>query len=210
MNFLKPSALGASKAAVFSFAEHVARHVKYEIGENMQAFVSRLGGRISFQGDIHPGDESPKSIIVQPHGEFQIFLPAVTTAERDRFTVAHELGHMFLHFPKVKRDHPGRPMAATRRIDQNDASQKRAEWEANWFAAAFLMPEQAFRKYHAVANDAADTAARFGVSQNAAEVRASTLGLSASVRAAQEDDLDHGTAHPVASEFTDDHTLKFR
>ena len=176
VKFVKPSPLGASKAAVYSFAEDVAKHVKYEIRENMRAFVSRLGGRISFHEEVRPDDDFPESIVVQPTGEFQIFLPTVTTAERDRFTIAHELGHLFLHFPKVKRDHPGSPMAATRRVDQNDAVQKRAEWEANWFAAAFLMPEQTFRQYHA-AHGAAGAAAKFGVSQSAAEVRASTLGL---------------------------------
>lgn len=177
MNFVKPSPLGASKAAVYRFAEDVAKQVKYEIGENMRAFVSRLGGRISFHEDVQPGDEFPESIIVQPNGEFQIFLPTVTTAERDRFTIAHELGHLFLHFPKVKRERAGQPMAATRRVDQNDPSQNRAEWEANWFAAAFLMPEQDFRECHAKAHSAADVAKKFGVSQSAAEVRASTLGL---------------------------------
>jgi hypothetical protein len=177
VNFVKPSPLGASKAAVYHFAEEVAKHVNYEIGENMRAFVARLGGRISFHEDVRPGHEFPESIIVQPNGEFQIFLPTVTTAERDRFTIAHELGHLFLHFPKVKRDHPGCPMAATRRVDQNDLSQKRTEWEANWFAAAFLMPEQPFREYYAMAHSTTETATKFGVSQSAAEVRANTLGL---------------------------------
>ncbi len=67
-------------------------------------------------------------------------------------------------------------MAATRKIRQGDQVQQRAEWEANWFAAAFLMPEQAFRQYRA-ANGSIATAAKFGVSQSAADVRASTLGL---------------------------------
>ncbi|MFB2561567.1 ImmA/IrrE family metallo-endopeptidase [Rhizobium sp. IMFF44] len=174
---MKPSPLGASKAAVYNFAEDVAKHVKYEIGENMRAFVSRLGGRISFHEEVQPGDEFPESIIVQPNGEFQIFLPTVTTAERDRFTIAHELGHLFLHFPKVKRDHPGVPMVATRKVDQADQVQRRAEWEANWFAAAFVMPAEPFRHYHAAGDSAVELARRFGVSQSAAEVRASTLGL---------------------------------
>lgn len=177
MTFVKPSPLGASKAAVYTFAEDVAKRVKYEVGENMRAFVSRLGGRISFHEEVQPGDEFPESIIVQPSGEFQIFLPTVTTAERDRFTIAHELGHLFLHFPKVKRDHPGFPMAATRKVDQTDQAQRRAEWEANWFAAAFLMPEEPFRRYRAAGAGATDLARWFGVSQSAAEVRASTLGV---------------------------------
>lgn len=176
MNFVKPSPLGASKAAVFNFAENAARRVKYEIGENMRAFVSRLGGRISFHEEVRPHDDFPESIVVQPNGEFQIFLPTVTTAERDRFTIAHELGHLFLHFPKVKLEYPGKPMAATRRVNQADQAQKRAEWEANWFAAAFLMPAADFEDTY-MKLGTAGTAARFGVSQSAAEVRAKTLDL---------------------------------
>lgn len=176
MNFIKPSPLGATKAAVYSFAEDVAKHVKYEIGENMRALVARLGGRISFHEEVRPDEEIPESIIVQPSGDFQIFLPTVTTVERDRFTIAHELGHLFLHFPKVRKNNPDLVMVATRWVDESDADQKRAEWEANWFAAAFLMPHQEFRDIYTL-EGATAAAARFGVSQRAAEVRASTLGL---------------------------------
>jgi Zn-dependent peptidase ImmA (M78 family) len=177
VNFIKPSPLRASKSAVSNFAEDVARHVKYEIGENMRALVLRLGGRISFHEEVRPDNDFPESIVVQPTGKFQIFLPTVTTEERDRFTIAHELGHLFLHFPKVKRENSGFGMAATRRVDQNDDDQKRAEWEANWFAAAFLMPADKFTSEHVRNPNAADLAKKFGVSQKAAEVRISTLEL---------------------------------
>jgi Zn-dependent peptidase ImmA (M78 family) len=33
---------------------------------------------------------------------------------------------------------------ATRWVDETNENLKRAEWEANWFAAAFLMPSGAF------------------------------------------------------------------
>lgn len=176
MDYVKPSPLGASKVAVSSFAEDVARHLKYQIGEDMRLFVARLGGRISYNESVSPGADEPESIIVQANGEFQIFLPTVTTLERDRFTIAHELGHLFLHFPKVKRENPGRPMAATRRVSKDDADQQRAEWEANWFAAAFLMPQEQFKLTYPE-KSIADSASHFGVSQSAIKVRASTLGL---------------------------------
>lgn len=176
MNSVNPSPLGASKAAVFSFAEDVAKQVKYEIGEDMRALVSRLNGRISFHDEVRPAESFPESIVVQPTGEFQILLPTVTTAERDRFTIAHELGHLFLHFPKVHRENPGVAMVATRKIRPDEADQQRAEWEANWFAAAFLMPEQPFRLFYEE-RDIVATAQHFRVSQRAAEVRASTLGI---------------------------------
>ena len=176
MMIVKPSPLGASKAAVSRFAEEVAQHVKYVAGEDMRELVSRLGGRISYEDKVRPGEDFPESIVIQPSGEFHIFLPTVTTAERDRFTIAHELGHLFLHFPRVKQDSPGGVMVATRRVSQDEDDQKRAEWEANWFAAAFLMPEAEFRgRYHDFGPG--KLAGYFGVSQSAIDVRKATLGL---------------------------------
>ncbi len=96
--------------------------------------------------------------------------------ERDRFTIAHELGHLFLHYPQFKASNPSIPMKATRWVDASDPEQQRAEWEANWFAAAFLMPGGAFSAcWRGVVRDAAS---RFAVSTQAAEIRAKDLGLS--------------------------------
>lgn len=54
----------------------------------------------------------------------------------------------------------------------------RTEYEANWFAASFLMPEDKFRAaYSATAKDIFEVAAKFRVSVSAALVRAKTLGL---------------------------------
>jgi Zn-dependent peptidase ImmA (M78 family) len=69
-------------------------------------------------------------------------------------------------------------MIATRWVDPNDAQQQRAEWEANWFAAAFLMAEVPFRaKWASVGGDLTKVAAEFNVSEHAARIRAETFGL---------------------------------
>ncbi|RDI52409.1 uncharacterized protein DUF955 [Microvirga subterranea] len=67
-------------------------------------------------------------------------------------------------------------MVATRWVDENDPNQKRAEWEANWFAAAFLMPATAFQQALATRGSLKSVANFFGVSARAAEVRLETLG----------------------------------
>jgi Zn-dependent peptidase ImmA (M78 family) len=77
----------------------------------------------------------------------------------------------------VQRESPGAGMVATRWVDASDPDQQRAEWEANWFAAAFLMPSDAFRRTFDVYKDVARTAAAFGVSEQAAEIRARSIGL---------------------------------
>jgi Zn-dependent peptidase ImmA (M78 family) len=54
----------------------------------------------------------------------------------------------------------------------------REEWEANWFSAAFLMPEEEFRSaFNAHDGDLSEVASIFSVSIAAAKVRATAIGL---------------------------------
>lgn len=81
---------------------------------------------------------------------------------RARMTVAHEIGHLLMHtqqpifhYRSKSRDH---------RVDP--------EWQANYFAAALLMPATAFRKMRTVKQ----ARSAFGVSKAAALRRARILG----------------------------------
>jgi Zn-dependent peptidase ImmA (M78 family) len=65
-------------------------------------------------------------------------------------------------------------MRATRWIDDSDADQVRAEWEANWFAAELLMPRKAF-KAAVDRNGLSYAADLFNVSISAAKVRAKSI-----------------------------------
>jgi hypothetical protein len=172
---VSPRPLRASKSAISKFAEQVAEHVRYSAGASMHELISRLNGRISYSDLMLPTQTSPEAIVVKPDRSFHIFLPTVTSPERDRFTIAHELGHFFLHFPAFSKEHPGTEMRATRSVSKDDLDQQRAEWEANWFAASFLMPEDDFRA--AYAKGASFAAGYFGVSGKAVEVRAKSLEL---------------------------------
>ena len=98
-----------------------------------------------------------------------IFIPHHTSARRDRFTKAHELGHYFLHYlyPKVSGE-----------ARFGRGARDRAETEANVFASALLMPSEQFKRAYAeVGGDVWQLASRFDVSPRAAEVRAEVLGL---------------------------------
>lgn len=163
----------AAKKQVYDFAERVAEELDYQPGLPIEAVVSQAEGSITYRNAV--GDK-PESILVEPDGEFEIFLPTMTSMSRDRFTIAHELGHLYLHFPLVQRIHPGDGMRAYRWVDDSDEDLQRCEWEANWFAAAFTMPEQLFREL--VDSDGIEIAAiELGVSERAARVRARTLGI---------------------------------
>jgi len=174
-----PRPTGASKAAISAFAEKLAAHVNFNPGDLIKSFVTRLGGRIEYRNpDISDPSRLPESIIVYSLTNFVIYVPNITSPERDRFTIAHELGHYYLHYPLTQQDQPGVPMVATRWVDQTNAEQQRAEWEANWFAAAFLMPSALFRQaYIQSGKSVQSVASQFGVSRKAAEVRVSTLSL---------------------------------
>ena len=162
-----------------SFAEEAAAKFDFEPGDPIEPLVSRLGGQIEYKNELDFRSHIPESIRIEPSRRFRVFLPSMSPLVRHRFTIAHELGHYFLHFPMIAERDPRAGMIATRWVSETDTQElKRAEWEANWFAAAFLMPSNAFRamlgsyggNLHAVA-------ARFGVSRQAAEIRAKTLGF---------------------------------
>ncbi|WP_147282482.1 ImmA/IrrE family metallo-endopeptidase [Microvirga subterranea] len=158
------------------FAEKSAERLGFRPGDPIEPLVAKLRGHINLRSPTFADDEVPESIRVAPDGTFQIFVSSMTSAERNRFTIAHELGHLLLHFPLIKRIDEGAGMVATRWVDENDPNQKRAEWEANWFAAAFLMPATAFQQALATRGSLKSVANFFGVSARAAEVRLETLG----------------------------------
>ncbi|WP_137921696.1 ImmA/IrrE family metallo-endopeptidase [Hydrogenophaga sp. 2FB] len=89
---------------------------------------------------------------------------------RQRFTIAHELGHFALGHPDALRDYPSVFSAsATDPIER----------EANLFAASVLMPEDALRKVYrsGQATNLDELAGMFGVSKVAMTYRLQNLRL---------------------------------
>jgi Zn-dependent peptidase ImmA (M78 family) len=163
---------------VHAFAEALAQKLQFGVGSPIEPLVSRLGGRIEYKNPVGFETKLPESIVVRSMSDFTVYVPTMTSLERDKFTIAHELGHLFLHYPLVQAANSSATMVATRWVNENDEAQKRAEWEANWFAAAFLMGGQDFRRVYQQKNGNIDlVASMFGVSVPAAEIRKSTLNL---------------------------------
>ncbi|TPM54376.1 ImmA/IrrE family metallo-endopeptidase [Mesorhizobium sp. B2-2-4] len=89
---------------------------------------------------------------------------------RGRWTAAHELGHLVLHKSAVPLDR-----APTRYSKMKELpAYASAEWQANAFAAAFLMPETLIRDF----TDISEIMTFFAVSRTAAENRLKNLGIS--------------------------------
>ncbi|MEZ6090663.1 MAG: ImmA/IrrE family metallo-endopeptidase [Pirellulaceae bacterium] len=150
-----------AKTVVETFAKDVASQFGFGIGNDVSELVRELGGRIRYEDIMESIEEESGSIVVHGQHDFDITLPHYTSALRDRFTIAHELGHFLLHSD----------LGATPIIAYRNGS-GRIEWEANWFAAGLLMPAEEFRAECQLPDvSTAQLAAKFGVSLDAARIR---------------------------------------
>lgn len=134
-------------------------------GGDIIELTTQLGGTIHYR-NMFDDDADLDTIFVHDKAEFDIVLPDHSTPRRDRFTIAHELGHYFLHSWMGER-----PLIANR------SGSDRAEWEANWFAAGFIMPKKDFEAAHQRKHSLSWLADRFQVSEHAARIRCQVLGL---------------------------------
>lgn len=96
---------------------------------------------------------------------------------RKRFTIAHELGHFFLHL-RDGGEFVDTPVDLQRTsVEDGAKGAKQLEIEANQFAAALLMPEDRIRELHRSIVGVTDLARMFRVSEEAMAIRLGTLGL---------------------------------
>jgi len=165
----KPSPL--SYDAIAGYAEQVAvkNNLHAKGAADLTSLVANLGGKIEASESFF-GEES-----LRVHGRrnFTIVLPALTSSRRDRFTIAHELGHYFVHY---LMDEEAAQEGHSEKIFTR-GGRDRAETQANVFPASLLMPQEAFKAALArFGNDWDAIARHFEVSPRAAEVRAEVIG----------------------------------
>jgi hypothetical protein len=166
-SFAPAQATGRPRPDIFREAEEYARAVAFEPGDRIESLVAGLGGRLTYLRALDSVEATDGSLFVSGEGDFEIKLSAFTGPERDRFTIAHELGHYVLHSQCGKQ-----------RIRAERFGRSLVEVEANWFAAAFLMPEAHFRETCALyGNSIPAVASRYMVSRKAAEVRMESLKI---------------------------------
>lgn len=110
------------------------------------------------------------SLEVFGHRSFKIFLSPITSTVRDNFTIAHELGHYFLH---SGNPHGSQPIIVGRSGDNNVVEQ-----QANRFAAALLMPKELFTQaFTDTQGNVFALAGLFNVSRPSVQVRLQSLRL---------------------------------
>lgn len=173
-----PVPTGLSKTTVDALASELGKRFNFKYGAPIEDLVDTLGGEIVYQDATEWYTSESGSIVVDGVADFIIYLSNFTGALRNRFTIAHELGHYFLHYlyqpePERKKIKAQRFLPAVRTIE--DEQVQRAEWEANWFAGGLLMPAKDFIRSFKSGDDLDMLAARFLVSRSAVETRIKTL-----------------------------------
>lgn len=145
----------------------------------IENLARRLGAELSFQ----PFEKDMSGMLYREGQRVVIGVNSTHATTRQRFSIAHEIGHLLLH--------KGRPMFIDRdgRLNRRDEvstlGTDTEEIEANSFAAALLMPQpllaEAVSRLHR--NDQPVSpevlAKRFEVSVQAMEYRLINLGLMA-------------------------------
>ena len=154
--------------AISTYAERVGnKHGIYTSDDraDVWSLVEKL------DGEVVVALES-ESLHVREGGDFTIYIPPTTSERRNRFTIAHELGHYYLHhlLPRASNE-------SDLQFSLARGGRDRAETEANVFAASLLMPETEFRKFWLRRPDAWRAAAHFDVSPDAASLRAQLLAM---------------------------------
>ena len=146
----------------------------------LEKMIKELGGTLNKKG--LPFDTDAE---IRKTGEdnFSITLNTENYAspEREKFTLAHELGHLFIHMGFATNDSLWNGF-----IDNfNDTIYNRKgyseqEYEAHEFAAALLMPEDEFEEFFNIRDgsicDIEMVANKFGISIDAAINRGKWLG----------------------------------
>jgi Zn-dependent peptidase ImmA (M78 family) len=135
---------------------------------NVVSLVKLLDIKLRFEP---MDDESSGLLEKDKKGNWCMHVNSLHHPNRQRFTIAHELGHRFLHgeFCNEFAD----------KIFFRNGQPSQAEAEANSFAAALLMPEKSFKAYVVgTSSKVEDIASYFQVSSLAVRFRAKSLGYS--------------------------------
>jgi hypothetical protein len=144
---------------------------------DVRTAVQRLRGELEFVPDA----DFEAKIEKTPTG-FKITLPEYGFENRDRFSIAHELGHLFLHMGYLMDPNRWNSIKDFKDSVYYRQGFSLEESEANEFAGAFLMPRDEFiavARQHQTGNsfNVTGIAEHFHVSPIAAATRGRFLGL---------------------------------
>ena len=161
-------------------ADQVRKELELGIPINVRSAISALGGKVQEMAL----EDMPYEAAVRKTGDlsFEIRLRDGAGTQRERFSLAHELGHLFIHMGFQTDDMKWKNIPFGESSERARYGISESEYEANEFAAALLMPKSSYRQtIDELADDdkvdMSKVADRFGVSVAAARLRGQWLGL---------------------------------
>ena len=124
--------------------EGVYKKLNLSPGFDVEDTVRRLGGQLEIcnSGEIEAGADA-KILPTYDGKNFKILYEQSEVDAHTRFSIAHELGHLFLHMTRLDQDKSEYVISGDYKHVPRSSSM--IEWEAEEFAAAFLMPESIFK-----------------------------------------------------------------
>lgn len=160
------------------FASDLLRTLDLKVPVNPKKIVELLGGKIV----TSPLGDDKEAKITKSGDSFEIYIKKDTPQKREKFSIAHELGHLFLHMGFIIDDDKWNQVG-----DYIDSVMYRfgysvEEKEANQFAGALLMPRDEFftvSEKHRIDDSypLLPIATHFKVSVDAVRMRGRYLGL---------------------------------
>ena len=145
--------------------------------------VDELAAALGIEVRSSAGKDDVSGALIRNDDSVVIAVNSSHHENRQRFTIAHEIGHFLLH--KGTHFHFDDDFRVNyRRADSTELTTDE-EREANWFAAALLMPEHFLKKdwlrlrleNHAPLLATQSLAMRYKVSPKAMEIRLVNLGF---------------------------------
>ena len=104
--------------------------------------VERIAKSLEVQLRYSPLDDELSGMIYVKGGTPIIGINALHHPNRQRFTIAHEVGHLILHKTQITKEvHVDKAFPMLMRDSVSTAGVNKMEIEANFFAAALLMPQ---------------------------------------------------------------------
>src|SRR6267378_7619761 len=145
--------------------------------------VDELAAALDIDVRSSAGNDDVSGALIRNDDSVVIAVNSAQHENRQRFTIAHEIGHFLLH--KGTQVHFDDDFRINYRKADSTGIATDDEKEANWFAAALLMPEHFLRKdwlrlrleNHAALGAIQSLAVRYKASPKAMELRLVNLGF---------------------------------
>ncbi len=154
-------------------AEILRSHGLFSIPVDPVTLANREGIRVN---NAKFSDENLSGLVAKRGSNVTILVNQSDVPFRKRFTIAHELGHHFLHLLS-DGDFVDTQVDLFRDAEAGESAPKSVEVQANQFAAALLMPETLVRQAFEKTQSLPELARLFNVSEEAMAIRLGRLGL---------------------------------